>query len=71
MTRPTPLALAQAAYAAYGEWTGGLNHRGEPMPRWDDLGETIQHAWIAAAGAVERAVLTSPRDIPASDPERR
>lgn len=62
MTQPAPTELAQAAYAAYGEWTGGLNHRGEPMPRWDDLGETIRRAWVAAAGAVERRLLTPPRD---------
>lgn len=43
---------AQAAYAAYGQTTGGLNFRGEPMPTWDGLGDTIQQAWIAAAAAV-------------------
>ncbi|MDH6111937.1 hypothetical protein P3T36_006880 [Kitasatospora sp. MAP12-15] len=51
MTMPdqTP---AQIAYAAYGATTSGLNHRGEPMPAWDDLPVRIRLAWAAAAGAV-------------------
>lgn len=68
MTRPTPLALAQTAYVAYGLRAGGLNHRGEPMPRWDDLGETIRRAWAAAAEAVDRAVLAAPRESPGGGP---
>lgn len=58
---PDSARLAQTAYAAYGETTGGLNHRGEPMPSWTDLGEDIQQAWIAAARAVARAVTAPPR----------
>lgn len=46
------VALAKVAYRAYGETTGFKNFRGEPMPDWDDLGDTIQRAWISAAGAV-------------------
>ncbi|MFF7966774.1 hypothetical protein ACFZC3_15580 [Streptomyces sp. NPDC007903] len=57
MTRPTPTDLAQLAYKAYGGATGGLNYRNEPMPTWDDLGETIQTAWEVAAEAVARAAL--------------
>ncbi|WP_432169039.1 hypothetical protein [Streptomyces sp. 1222.5] len=53
--------LARSAYAAYGETTGGRNHRGEPMPAWEDLGELIQQAWIAAAVAVAQAVTAPPR----------
>jgi hypothetical protein len=44
--------LARAAYAAYGESTGGKNYQGLPMPAFDDLGDTIQAAWRAAAAAV-------------------
>jgi len=44
--------LARRAYHAYGEVTGGKNYRGEPMPAWEDLGETIQAAWRAAVAAV-------------------
>lgn len=43
---------ARNAYAAYGESTGGLNFRGEPMPGWADLGDAIQSAWVAASLAV-------------------
>ncbi|MFD0404998.1 helix-turn-helix transcriptional regulator [Kitasatospora sp. NPDC127116] len=43
---------AQIAYHAYGAATGGLTHTGRPMPTWDQLGRTIQHAWAAAAQAV-------------------
>lgn len=43
--------LARAAYAAYGQATGGLNYQGLPMPKWEGLGETIQQAWRAAAEA--------------------
>lgn len=50
------LGDAKAAYAAYGETTGGLNFRGEPMPDWDGLGDTIQRAWVAAAATVRRKV---------------
>lgn len=41
--------LAQGAYAAYGQSTGGRNFRGEPMPDWDDLPDGIRIAWQAAA----------------------
>lgn len=44
--------LARDAYEAYGQATGGRNHRGEPMPAWEDLGDTIRGAWVAAATAV-------------------
>lgn len=56
--------LAQAAYRAYGTSTGGLNFRGEPMPTWDDLGDQIQAAWVAAAGCIEK-VLTNPGTVAA------
>lgn len=43
---------ARVAYLAYGAFTGGVNHRGEPMPAWEDLPEPIRQAWVAAATAV-------------------
>jgi hypothetical protein len=52
----SPVELAQVAYLAYGDATGFKNFRGEPMPAWDDLGDRIQQAWIAAAGAVAQQV---------------
>ncbi|MGW3971232.1 hypothetical protein ACWEFD_18270 [Streptomyces ardesiacus] len=47
-----PTGLARIAYAAYGESTGNRNFLGDPMPRWEDLGESIQNAWVAAVTAV-------------------
>lgn len=49
-------SLARIAYRAYGEATGNRNYQGQPMPAWEDLGETIQQAWIAAAEQVRREV---------------
>lgn len=49
MTDQTP---GQLAYQAYATATGGLTHDGRPMPRWDDLGDRIRHAWASAALAV-------------------
>ncbi len=40
--------LAQEAYEAYGQTTGGKDYQGLPMPEWADLGEQIQNAWRAA-----------------------
>ncbi len=45
----TPVEKARRAYAAYGAVTDHKNFQGDPMPEWDDLGDTIQAAWIAAA----------------------
>ncbi len=57
MPQLTPVEMAQVAYRAYGEVTDFKNFRGEPMPAWDDLGDTIQRAWVAAAKAVEHASM--------------
>lgn len=46
------ITLAWVAYAAYGQSTDYKNYQGKPMPNWDDLGDTIQAAWVAAADAV-------------------
>lgn len=46
------ITMAQQAYAAYGQSTGGKNYQGLPMPSWDALGDTIQGAWVAAVNAV-------------------
>jgi hypothetical protein len=52
MTPVDPSAAAPIAYRAYGSVTDFKNFRGEPMPEWEALPETIQKAWIAACGAV-------------------
>ncbi len=48
--------LAREAYAAYGTSTMWRNFRGDPMPAFDDLGDAIQQAWIAAAERVADVV---------------
>lgn len=50
-------ALAKLAYQAYGESTGGKNFQGNPMPQWEDLGEKIQTAWVAATTAVSNYLV--------------
>jgi hypothetical protein len=40
--------IAQSAYAAYGRTTDFKNYQGLPMPKWEDLPENIQKAWVAA-----------------------
>jgi hypothetical protein len=44
--------IAKEAYTSYGEVTAGLNYMGKPMPRWGELPEKIQEAWVAAASTV-------------------
>ena len=47
------------AYLRYGSVVGYLNFKGDPMPAWADLGEKIQHAWMAAAdyGAINNVAM--------------
>lgn len=52
-----PTELAKVAYRAYGEATDFKNLQGGPMPSWKGLGEQIQGAWLAAAGAAASAAL--------------
>lgn len=61
------IELAQAAYQAYGETTGFLNYQGKAMPGWDDLGDTIQGAWVAAARRVEE-ILCGPQALDELNP---
>ncbi len=44
--------LAKLAYNAYGDAVDFKNYQGLPMPSWDDLGDAIQGAWVAAAERV-------------------
>ncbi len=57
---PSTHDLAHLAYVAYGEEVGGLNYMGLPMPAWDDLSTKILDGWVAAAGAVEKALAARP-----------
>lgn len=50
---PSPFTdLAKLAYQAYGDKAEWKNYAGDPMPRWDDLGDVIQDRWCAAAEAI-------------------
>lgn len=49
----TPLECAKDAYQRYGAVTAFKNFRGDPMPDFEDLGDKIQQAWIAAACPIE------------------
>lgn len=40
--------IAVSAYRAYSASTGNKNFRGEPMPAFDDLPQSIRVAWEAA-----------------------
>jgi hypothetical protein len=48
--------LALIAYTAYGRVTDFKNFQGNPMPKWDELPEKIQGAWIASVQAVLIAI---------------
>lgn len=54
------IVMAKLAYGAYGQTTGFKNFQGNPMPKWDDLGDTIQGAWVAAANAVNNYLMGPP-----------
>src|ERR1019366_9800648 len=43
------LARAKVAYLRYGPVTSFKDFRGDPMPAFEALGETIQPAWCASA----------------------
>jgi hypothetical protein len=40
--------LAKAGYEAYAASTGNKNFRGEEMPKFEELPESVINAWIAA-----------------------
>lgn len=40
-------SLAEQAYMAYGKAVDYKNYLDLPMPKWDDLPEKIQQAWLA------------------------
>lgn len=52
MTTTTPESRARIAYIAYGKVTGFKNFRGDPMPEFEDLPETIREAWEAASQVI-------------------
>lgn len=49
--------VARAGYEGYASWTGWKTFDGRDMPRWDDLPEHTQLAWVAAAGSIVRVMF--------------
>ncbi|MCL6733280.1 hypothetical protein [Streptomyces neyagawaensis] len=62
MSHPSSMELAQYAYAAYGAATHYRTHDGRQMPEWEELGDRIQQAWVAAAAAVAQVVIEQPAE---------
>lgn len=60
MTRHSTLDLARVGYDAYGDQAGWTNHAGNAMPRWRELPQAQRKAWVAAAEAIGRALITCP-----------
>jgi hypothetical protein len=54
------VVMARLAYAAYGRTTDFKNYQGNPMPKWDDLGDAIQAAWVSASNAVSDYLMGPP-----------
>jgi hypothetical protein len=54
--------LARGAYQAYGCAVGNVNIAGNPLPRWEDLGSTIQSAWVAASYNVRQSAINTRED---------
>ena len=59
--------LAQIAYEAYGDVTGGKNYQGLPMPEWAALPAQIKAAWNAAVNATVKAALDEWPDLGEDD----
>lgn len=57
---PQNTELARLAFDAYNQHgpRAGLTHDGKPVPRWDELGDSVRDKWTASAEAVRMAVLS-------------
>jgi hypothetical protein len=69
--------LADMGYAAYARITGATTSQGLPMPDFADLPQLQQAAWVNAAAAIRRRVVTwgmsaeeepDGCDVPLADP---
>lgn len=56
----TSLQLAKEAYGRYGATTSWKNFRGDPMPDFEALPETIQSAWVSAITVESNPSPTNP-----------
>jgi hypothetical protein len=62
-----PKMIAEVAYSVYAKMTDNKNVRGEDLPLFQDLGDKIQNAWIAAVQAVRNPKLSDLADRPLVD----
>jgi hypothetical protein len=62
-----PKMIAEVAYSVYAKMTNNKNVRGDELPLFQDLGEKIQNAWIAAAEAIRNPRLADLADPPLVD----
>lgn len=53
---------ARATYQAYGRTTGHKTPTGGKLPKWDDLDEKHQRAWVKAADQAAAAAFTALAD---------
>lgn len=47
--------LGEIAFDAYTESKKGTTFDGRPIPKWEDLGESVRNAWESAGGAANKA----------------
>lgn len=45
-------SYAQLNFEAYAAAVGGITYDGKPIPKWDDLTQTVRDGWAAGAAAV-------------------
>lgn len=59
--------IAEVAYSVYAKMVDNKNVRGDELPLFQDLGDTIQHAWITAVEATRNPKLSDLDDKPLVD----
>lgn len=58
----SPLAAGQWGYEVYFRKMKGVNTKGETLPSWAELLNTIQEAWAAVEEAYEKKSAGDPDD---------
>lgn len=58
-------SVARFLYAMYGWSAGWENYRGEPMPEWSALPETIREHWLVVADASAELARATDKAAPA------
>lgn len=59
--------IAEVAYSVYAKMVDNKNVRGDELPLFQDLGDTIQKAWITAVDAIRNPRLSDLDDKPLID----